>query len=541
MIQTGTLASPSFSPPLFSPVPSPPPPSPTSPNHSRSRSHPLRRNPKRAVFDIVSTSPQSFDSAEKTMLKTRLERSRKLRIAVKPGVPARLLSDKEVDSSNSSSGLEQGNAEGGSKGKGTSDEKETESPWITDSDPPTRTTSPITELVESSRQEVGSTSKQAEEKEKETLSKRNQPTITKKGIRVEGFHVRGHSQPIPDPVSSTVRPPFSRSTSASTSSRSTSASTSSLSLLLARTPFPAPDASRSTTPLPPSTSSNDPAPSCSARPGKTWNGDVVAEKLASQSRAATPSTSPATSTRTLPPTMQPRPPYTLSSSASLPSLARQSSLKRTRFLTPSACLTSTPSSSPPESPNVLNFTRRSRSRQRSLPGRDLRATMVLHHEPESDLDETKVEETSDCEELEDFNRFQPSIFASHYSNSATSLSSMSSSTLRTTSSVSSSPKSTKGIQLAASVPNVPVSSAPDPVTSRRVSSEPKHVNLRDFRRQQLAQKEKLLESTGTDSERSTPRPSSKQQVRRDSTTTSPVSPTSLPYLQLPWKKLFSHN
>ncbi|GAA5961779.1 hypothetical protein JCM3765_004068 [Sporobolomyces pararoseus] len=537
----------SFSPPLFSPVPSPPPPSPSS---SNSRI-PQRSNSKRAVFDIVSSSPQSFDGQEKTILKARLERSRKLRIAVKPGVPARLLSDKEADSTTSSSGVEQGsevelnsesNGVKAKEGKGKGIESPS-SPWITDSDPPTRTSTPVNNKAQKSSKLVDSKG----QKEKVDFPTRRINETTK----IQGFEIQSSSQQQHPPAPPrSLRPPFSRVNSETTSS---------LSLLLARTQSSTELSLPPASPIPAVINDGDAAQQTSIRPaGRTWNGDIVAETLASQSRAVTPSTSPSVSAsaqsspprslRSHLPCSKPTTGHSLSSSASLPSLARTTESKRTRFLTSSASLTTTPSSSPPKSASVLQFTRRPTCvRQSSMAegfprfGRQLArvGSTLSQRDSDSGLEETEVEEDSEYEELQDFNRFQPSIFASHYSNSATSLSSASSSIVRTSSSISSSPKSTRGFELATSAPNVSVAqTSPDPSTTRRVSSEPKRVNLQDLRRQQLERKEKSLklDTNETSEEGSTPRPGSKQGTRRAA---SAISPTSMPHLQLPWKKLFS--
>ncbi|GAA5829066.1 hypothetical protein JCM3766R1_003920 [Sporobolomyces carnicolor] len=551
------LRNASFSPPMQ--VPSPPPPSPSSPSMSRPTSQVVRRNSKRAVFDIVSTSPpESFDGQDKAILKERLERSRRLRIAVKPGVPARLLSDKEAQgsSSSSSSGIESGQQDehGGeahrAEAAGEDETLSPSSPWITDSESPAPQGNTLTTKRS---QDVGGEIKRE--------GRDGRLATAKKEIRIEGFNVQNPADSPAPLTPSTRRPPFSRTTSATTSS---------LSLLLARTSAIAPLVAETGTPATaaPEPTTDEMTQNCSTkRSGRTWNGDSVAEKLASRSRPATPSSSPVRKSapasgpsslthpsKIFPPTTPSRT-HSLASSASLPSLARASSMKRTRFLTPSASVTSTPSSSPPRSSTVLQFTRSPMcTRQNSKGGHDLilrkpgGTSLFQQQQPESesDLEETEVEEISECDEVEDFNRFQPSIFATHYSNSATSLSSMSSSTLRDASSVSSSPKSTRGYQLAASVPNVSVTS-PDPVNARRVSSEPKRVDLKSFRREQVARKEKT--ATGSESslesrdrQRSvSPRSSTPKQQTRRNTSTAPVSPTSLPYLQVPWKKLFSHN
>lgn len=575
------LRNASFSPPMQ--VPSPPPPSPSSPSMSRPTSQVVRRNSKRAVFDIVSTSPpESFDGQDKAILKERLERSRRLRIAVKPGVPARLLSDKEAQgsSSSSSSGIESGQQDehGGeahrAEAAGEDETLSPSSPWITDSESPAPQGNTLTTKRS---QDVGGEIKRE--------GRDGRLATAKKEIRIEGFNVQNPADSPAPLTPSTRRPPFSRTTSATTSS---------LSLLLARASAIAPLVAETGTPATaaPEPTTDEMTQNCSTkRSGRTWNGDSVAEKLASRSRPATPSSSPVRKSapasgpsslthpsKTFPPTTPSRT-HSLASSASLPSLARASSMKRTRFLTPSASVTSTPSSSPPRSSTVLQFTRSPMcTRQNSKGGHDLilrkpgGTSLFQQQQPESesDLEETEVEEISECDEVEDFNRFresirfspsataklnllrirvpapEPSIFASHYSNSATSLSSMSSSTLRDASSVSSSPKSTRGYQLAASVPNVSVTS-PDPVNARRVSSEPKRVDLKSFRREQVARKEKT--ATGSESslesrdrQRSvSPRSSTPKQQTRRNTSTAPVSPTSLPYLQVPWKKLFSHN
>lgn len=410
----------SFSPPLFSPVPSPPPPSPSS---SNSRI-PQRSNSKRAVFDFISSSPQSFDGQEKTILKARLQRSRQLRIAVKPGVPARLLSDKEMDSStSSSSGVEQGSeveqtskdsGEKGKEGKGKGVESPS-SPWITDSDPPTRSSTPVSKQAQKSSKLVGT----KVQKEKVEFPTRKIGETTK----IQGFDIQGSTQQQPptSPPPTSLRPPFSRANSATASS---------LSLLLARPNSSTELSLPPPSPLPAITQDDDAAHHVPSRPsGRTWNGDVVAECLASQSRAVTPSTSPSVSIsaqpspprslRAYPPSTKPATNHTLSSSTSLPSLARNSESKRTRFLTSSASLTTTPNSSPPKSASVLQFTRRPTcTRQSSMGegfsrfGRQLArvGSTLSQQDSDSDLEETEIEEDSECEELQEFDRFREPFF-----------------------------------------------------------------------------------------------------------------------------------
>ncbi|GAA6015880.1 hypothetical protein JCM11491_007224 [Sporobolomyces phaffii] len=549
----------------FSPVPSPPPPSPSSPAVARTTGpRSLARTSRRAVFDLVSSpSPQSsFSGPERTALQERLERTSKVRIAVKPGVPARLLSDHELDpeSSNSSSGVERQHDE-----PVASDD----SPWFTDSDPPTRTSTPVTRTLRRQSKLIEG-------------ALRREPVQTpgsKRGeaIRVEGFDVRDPHQPPARPPPPNPRPALSRSTNSSTSS---------LSLMLAR---PLPSTSFPQGPPPPSqrpslADDDHVQPYLTTKQaGRTWNGEIVAATLASQSRTATPSTSP-----TLRKGFTSRPPspslsckvdpatgrttvHPLSTSASLPSLlARSTSTKRTRFLTPSVSLTSTPESSPPRSSTVLQFTRRPTcTRQgghleRSRAGSTLSPVSLAS--VEATPEETEVEEGSEGEELE-FNRFQPSIFASHYSNSATSLSSASSSsmmrassgTATSTSSLSSSPKSTRsGFSCSVPPPRLSPLDSPAP-PSRKTSSDPiQRVNLAELRREQAARRHASEEAEAAEAEASettTPTPTrdpgdhrrspDRDRARpnppplRRGTTTSPVSPTSMPQLQVPWKKLFS--
>ncbi|GAA5886840.1 hypothetical protein JCM16303_005725 [Sporobolomyces ruberrimus] len=558
--------TPSSSPPLFSPVPSPPPPSPTSPPASRPAPPSVRRrNSKRAVFDLVSTSPQAFPDQAESNLKERLERSRKLRIAVKPGVPAGLLSEQDVETSTGSSGAERDDPESTSKVQGQEAQGEdSSSPWTTDSDPPSRTTSPSTRRKKAHPQAL-------EEKAKKEDPKPPPESVKtrRERVRIEGFEVLNSPQPPPllRSISSFTRPPLSRSANTSTSS---------LSLMFARPPSSNPLVPSDAPPNPPTSQENEDIvqPPSTKAPGRTWNGEIVAETLASHSRGVTPSTSPRARQSSVPSSTSrfasPQSTQPLSTSASLPSLTRASSLKRTRFLAPSPSLAPTPSSSPPRTLETLQFSRRPTcTRQRSMgegwsqfgrgrqervsAGRGLAAFSKI--EAGSDSEETEVEEESQCEELvynrfreslplailrkwalSDFGTAEPSIFASHYSNSATSLSSASSSTLLATSSISSSPKSTKSFQVATSVPTVPVSQPPEG-PARRVSSEPKRVNLQDLRRQQQERRKKSTTEESEASAGTASRPPAQQ--RRRPSTTSPVSPTSMPHLQLPWKKLFS--
>ncbi|GAA6036481.1 hypothetical protein JCM8097_003528 [Rhodosporidiobolus ruineniae] len=68
----------------------PPPPSPAGPTPVPSR--PSLRNP---VFDLQSSSPASFTGADKTVLKSQLDRARRTRVLLREGVPARVLTAAE--------------------------------------------------------------------------------------------------------------------------------------------------------------------------------------------------------------------------------------------------------------------------------------------------------------------------------------------------------------------------------------------------------------------------------------------------------------
>ncbi|BGP13435.1 hypothetical protein JCM10213v2_001355 [Rhodosporidiobolus nylandii] len=79
----------------FSAPPSPtPPPSPSGPSavFARPPFHPHLRQP---VFDLQSSSPVSFDGAEKTRLKAQLDRARANKAVFRDGEPARALTAKE--------------------------------------------------------------------------------------------------------------------------------------------------------------------------------------------------------------------------------------------------------------------------------------------------------------------------------------------------------------------------------------------------------------------------------------------------------------
>ncbi|GAA5932176.1 uncharacterized protein JCM15063_001144 [Sporobolomyces koalae] len=318
---------------------------------------------------MAPPTPQSFGEAEKTHLKERLERTRKLKIAVKPGFPARVIKEQEAESTNSSSSgmnQKQGEIEGD---KQSESKRSPDSPWLTDSEPPTRRSNPS----------LGASTTTCERENR--------------GIRIEGFDIPASQ---PQPVPAACRPSLSRSTNASTSS---------LSLLFARTPFLAPAA-----PVEPACCPDVGTSASSGLAGQTWNGDIVGRTLA-KSRAPTPSTPPDIA-------RQATAPHVLSSSASLPSLTRATSCKRSRFLTTSTSLTTTPSTSPPKPSCTLQFTRRSTpARQHSfrdtwsavqagVKANDMvtRKKGVMAERPDSEIEQEEIDH-SECEDL-DFNCFR---------------------------------------------------------------------------------------------------------------------------------------
>ncbi|BGP26748.1 hypothetical protein Rt10032_c21g6517 [Rhodotorula toruloides] len=92
---------------VFAPVsrpPSPPPPnSPASASPSTFSipfNRPSRRllvsSRQRAVFDLHSSSPISPTAVEKTILKTQLDRAKSNKVLIRPGAPARALTDEEL-------------------------------------------------------------------------------------------------------------------------------------------------------------------------------------------------------------------------------------------------------------------------------------------------------------------------------------------------------------------------------------------------------------------------------------------------------------
>ncbi|BGP02562.1 hypothetical protein NBRC10513v2_006213 [Rhodotorula toruloides] len=93
---------------VFAAVSRPPsPPPPNSPARSASPSAfsipfngPSRRllvaSRQRAVFDLHSSSPISPTAVEKTILKTQLDRAKSTKVLIRPGAPARALTDEEL-------------------------------------------------------------------------------------------------------------------------------------------------------------------------------------------------------------------------------------------------------------------------------------------------------------------------------------------------------------------------------------------------------------------------------------------------------------
>ncbi|GAA6061061.1 hypothetical protein JCM10212_000104 [Sporobolomyces blumeae] len=538
----------SFSPPLFSPVPSPPPPSPAVSPHG----HPLRRFPsKRATFDILATSPESWDAYEKTLLKSRLDRSRQLKIAVKPGVPARLLTSKELLTS-SSSGTDTASKTKGPEPDGRKHDRRNSSsslssPWATDSDQaPHPETSPRRKASQRVSAQGAQTRPPNQDERVRAPASRPVPPVrrtsaTKKTTRItEGFEV---PTPTRNPVSSGHASDHSSST-CTQPSRSASP-TSSLSLLFSRNlPGPAPSNAPASLPT---ELSNSLTGQRTAR--KPWNGDVVAAALARDRRPSASSgvvRTESTAGQLPPRAMQTFPPLTINTStkslgpsSSLPAFGSSSNLastKRARFLTPSHSLTSTPNPSPPLSPVMstadakslsLQFCRRpgftrkgsmgesfsklcepqkereravARSRNGSLLREGSLGRVADAAETEAEVTDTEVE-VSETEEL-CRDQFQTSVFASNYSNSATSLSSASSSVLAG-SAASASPKSTLGsssLSAAFSV-STPSVSPSNQDSHRRVSSEPSNAAvLKTLRRQQLERKKQVedLESDSSD-------------------------------------------
>ena len=330
-------SSPPFSPPLPSP-PHPPPPSPILHGPTPVR----RRSSKRAVFEIASASPQSFTSEEQTTLKERLELSRRRKITVKPGVPARLLSQREMEES-SSSGVERDQKE---TGRARNDEVDkarpgrgsdsSSSPWVTDSETPSQQ---VVSDILAERRKKSSGGQQ--------YAKRGGAGKPRCGaIRIEGFDIPADQQ------SST---PLTSPSTPRTPRRPALCSTSSLSRLFAHaTP------SIETTPLEPS----EPPPSdlplpqpVTVNPGATWNTDIFGAALAAENRSTIPSASTEASTvdhrsRSRSTTVSssstlPRTKTSLSTSSSRSTLAAAS--KRPHFLSPSPSIVSTPSHSPPRS------------------------------------------------------------------------------------------------------------------------------------------------------------------------------------------------
>jgi len=319
-----------------SPPPSAPPPSPEidppTLHGPTPTPTPLQRRAKRAVFEIASTSPQAFTSEEESVLKERLERARKVGIAVKPGVPARLLPEKEMEDS-SSSGLDRGQAktdgveaEGKIWGKGGDS-----SPWATDSETSSRRVSSRV-VIERKKKSTGGSQD----------GKRGGGKPRGGAIRVEGFEIRdaqipSSSHPPPSPSRPLRRPAL--------------CSTSSLSRLFACPPSSMPAESSDTALL------DLPLPQ-PGTPSRNWNADIFGAALAAENRAATPTAPPmvpkcegkarSRSTTVSSSSTLTKSNTSLSTSSSRSTLATAS--RRPHFLSPSPSLVSTPNHSPPRSP-----------------------------------------------------------------------------------------------------------------------------------------------------------------------------------------------
>ncbi|GAA5866224.1 hypothetical protein JCM1840_004047 [Sporobolomyces johnsonii] len=258
----------------FSPAPSPPPPSPAS---TQSPLYQVGRKPStKATFDVYSTSPASWSASDQTYLKAQLDRARRAKVATKPGVPARLLSTKELErlrkaeaeseeTSTTDAMRETGNEEGEAG-------DDSSSPWMTDPESPA-TSSPAAARP---AKKVAPAERSAEQvivaKSGDSPTSLTSLPI-KQSIRIRGFQVIETSPSVASPPADSSRLPPSASTPLSPSTSPTSR----LSSLLAR-----PTTQLTQTPaiaLPPTTSQS------ALQPRKrgiaaAWNTNALATALA---------------------------------------------------------------------------------------------------------------------------------------------------------------------------------------------------------------------------------------------------------------------
>ncbi|BGP34398.1 hypothetical protein JCM10296v2_006218 [Rhodotorula toruloides] len=340
-----TLVEPAH-PIVFAAVSRPPsPPPPNSPARSASPSafsipfnRPSRRllvtSRQRAVFDLHSSSPISPTAVEKTILKTQLDRAKSTKVLIRPGAPARALTDEELRTLKKEE--EDSATTSGGGGGPLSPPEEEEGAWV---DEPVS----LSKATAASRQ--------------------LKPTDATVPIVVAGSPLRqvvGFAEPSTSPEQSAAshpasatqtdadgakhppaRPPFHRSrTAPSTPSISP---TSYLSTLLSRQPASAtpPQLDRSpvmgsTTLLAASSSSLEVSPA--AKSSSTWTGDVLATALKVVKAPSMPILSASKADRKRPcGAATTKPP---SPAASLPSSPRSRALGKIRSL-PSPALPST--------------------------------------------------------------------------------------------------------------------------------------------------------------------------------------------------------
>ncbi|GAA5900575.1 hypothetical protein JCM5296_005286 [Sporobolomyces johnsonii] len=208
----------------FSPAPSPPPPSPAS---TQSPLYQVGRKPStKATFDVYSTSPASWSASDQTYLKAQLDRARRAKVATKPGVPARLLTTKELERLRKAEAESEETTTTTDAMRETGNEEDESSPWMTDPE------SPVTSSPAAARpaKKVAHAERSAA---KVIVAKSgDSPTSLpiKQSIRIRGFQVIETSPSVASPPVDSSRLPPSASTPLSPSTSPISR----LSSLLAR-------------------------------------------------------------------------------------------------------------------------------------------------------------------------------------------------------------------------------------------------------------------------------------------------------------------